>query len=52
MQWRWNDPTAITFAVYLAAMLAIGWLLMRLPDAVCLSGLSEAWSLARRPLRW
>lgn len=79
MQFQWNDPTAIMFAVYLVAMLAIGWLgylrtqnlsdyilggrslgsvvtalsagasdmsgwlLMGLPGAIYLSGLSEAW---------
>lgn len=26
MQFSWNDPTAIMFAIYLLAMLAIGWL--------------------------
>ncbi|MDR0259261.1 MAG: sodium/solute symporter, partial [Comamonas sp.] len=26
MQFSWNDPTAIMFAIYLVAMLAIGWL--------------------------
>lgn len=79
MQYNWNDPTAIMFAVYLVAMLGIGalgylgtknlsdyilggrslgsfvtalsagasdmsgWLLMGLPGAVYLSGLSESW---------
>ncbi len=79
MQFNWNDPTAIMFAVYLVAMLGIGalgylgtknlsdyilggrslgsvvtalsagasdmsgWLLMGLPGAVYLAGLSEAW---------
>ncbi len=79
MQLNWNDPTAIMFAIYLVAMLAIGaigylgtknlsdyilggrslgsfvtalsagasdmsgWLLMGLPGAVYVSGLSEGW---------
>ena len=79
MQFNWNDPTAIMFAIYLVAMLGIGaigyfstknlsdyilggrslgsfvtalsagasdmsgWLLMGLPGAIYLSGLSEAW---------
>src|SRR5574344_2511599 len=79
MQFYWNDPTAIMFAIYLLAMLAIGWqgylgtknlsdyilggrslgsfvtalsagasdmsgwLLMGLPGAIYLSGLSERW---------
>ncbi|WP_034386444.1 sodium/proline symporter PutP [Comamonas composti] len=79
MQLNWNDPTAIMFAIYLAAMMGIGllgylstknlsdyilggrslgsvvtalsagasdmsgWLLMGLPGAVYVSGLSESW---------
>lgn len=79
MQFSWNDPTAIMFAIYLVAMLGIGaigyfstknlsdyilggrslgsfvtalsagasdmsgWLLMGLPGAVYVSGLSESW---------
>ncbi len=79
MQFSWNDPTAIMFAIYLLAMLAIGWLgylgtknlsdyilggrslgsfvtalsagasdmsgwlLMGLPGAIYVSGLSESW---------
>ncbi len=79
MQFHWNDPTAIMFAIYLVAMLGIGalgwlgtknlsdyilggrslgsfvtalsagasdmsgWLLMGLPGAVYVSGLSESW---------
>ena len=79
MQLNWNDPTAIMFAIYLVAMLAIGWLgylgtknlsdyilggrslgsfvtalsagasdmsgwlLMGLPGAVYVAGLSESW---------
>lgn len=79
MQLNWGDPTAIMFAIYLVAMLGIGWLgylgtknlsdyilggrslgsvvtalsagasdmsgwlLMGLPGAVYLSGLSESW---------
>ena len=79
MQFSWNDPTAIMFAIYLVAMLGIGalgylgtknlsdyilggrslgsfvtalsagasdmsgWLLMGLPGAVFVTGLSEAW---------
>ena len=79
MQFNWNDPTAIMFAIYLVAMLGIGaigyfstknlsdyilggrslgsfvtalsagasdmsgWLLMGLPGAIYVSGLSESW---------
>ncbi len=79
MQFSWNDPTAIMFAIYLVAMLGIGalgylgtknlsdyilggrslgsfvtalsagasdmsgWLLMGLPGAIFVSGLSESW---------